>query len=541
MKTKILNFRHRNTGIMMLIFAICILTSVGQTQVTYQMTYGSSQNEEARSVISTSSGYLFGGSTNSFGAGSIDYYLIGTDTCGSVTLSKTIGGTAAESCYDVIRSFGGRNVLYGRTNSFGVADVESYLVELNSGNSNVKTSWVVGDTLKEEGQAIVEARDSSGFVGTGFTNSYGAGNYDIYVIKHRYNGTIAWTKVIGGNNLDKAYDIQTTSDGGYIVVGETKSFGQGKSDVYLLKLNASGNISWTKTYGTSGNDVGYSVKQILGGGYAIAGYTELHDSIPFGKNIYVINTDGSGNLNWSGSYGGSDNDEGRSIVQLADSSFAICGITNSFGAGNDDAYLIKTNLNGTLSWGMTYGGDSIDRCFCLLNTADNGFLLTGQTYSFGNGKSDVYAIKTDNNGFSGCNEDSGAVYYEVLDSISAGGSLTSGGIVNTGGILNSPTTLTDTLCNSCYEFRTPSTGLIPNELNLRVYPNPTATEINIQVNGNLQQDASIEICNVNGILVFSSNLSSNFIQIPVIKYTSGIYFIKIINGDETINTKVMIE
>lgn len=541
MKTKKLKSLHYCKEMFTILFAFGILLSPIHGQIIYQLTYGGTQNDEARSVIVTSNGFVFAGSTNSFGAGSIDYYLIGTDTCGTITLSKTIGGTTAESSYDLLRSFGGRNVLYGRTNSFGVADVESYLIELNSGNSNVKTSWVVGDTLKEEGQAIVEAADSSGFVGTGFTSSYGAGNYDVYVIKHRYNGTIAWTKVIGGNSLDKAYDIQKTAEGGYIVVGETKSFGQGKSDVYLIKLNASGNISWTKTYGTSGNDVGYSVKQTLDGGYAITGYTELHDSIPFGKNIYVINTDGSGNVNWTGSYGGPDNDEGRSIVQLADSSFAICGITNSFGAGNDDAYLIKTSLNGTLSWGMTYGGDSIDRCFCLLNTADDGFLLTGQTYSFGNGKSDVYAIKTDINGYSGCNEDSGAVYYEVIDSISNGGSLSSGGILNTGGILNSPTTLTDTLCNSCNEFRAPGTGVIPDELNLQVYPNPTATEINIKMRGNLQPNASIEICNVNGVIVFSSNLPTNFLKIPVIKYPTGVYFIKIFNGDEIINTKVLIE
>lgn len=85
-------------------------------------------------------------------------------------------------------------------------------------------------------------------------------------------------KWYGGTNLDKAYDIQRTSDGGFIVTGETKSFGTGKSDVYLLKLNAAGGLSWTQTYGTKGEDVGYSVKQTLDGGYVITGYTELGHS-----------------------------------------------------------------------------------------------------------------------------------------------------------------------------------------------------------------------------------------------------------------------
>lgn len=496
-------------------------------QTTYQMTYGGTQNEEARSVIETVSGYVFAGSTNSFGAGSVDYYLLSTDTCGSVTLSKTIGGTVSETAYDNLRSFAGRNVIYGRTNSFGVADIESYLIELNLANSNVKTGWVVGDSLKEEGQAIVEATDTSGFVGAGFTNSFGSGNYDVYVIKHRYNGTIAWTKVIGGSALDKAYDIQTTSDGGYIVVGETKSFGAGKSDVYLLKLTSTGVVSWTKTYGTSGNDVGYSVKQVMGGGFAITGYTELQDSIPYGKNVYIINTDASGNLNWSGAYGGPDNDEGRSIVQLEDSSFAVCGITNSYGAGLEDAYLIRTNDVGTLLWGKTYGGDSTDRCYCLLNTLDNGFLMAGQTYSFGNGKSDVYAIKTDNAGLSGCNEDSGAVYYEVIDSVSSGGNTNSGGIVNIGGVLNSPTTLVDTLCNNCLDMRIPSSGILNDDTGLMIYPNPASAQISIVINGEIADGTTVSIYNINGDLVTTLGAKSAILTISVTDYASGLYFVRL--------------
>lgn len=518
---------------------ICsILAQSLYAQTTYQMTYGGAQNEEARSVIETASGYVFAGSTNSFGAGSIDYYLVGTDTCGNVTLSKTIGGNSAESAFDNLISFAGRNVLYGRTNTFGVADMESYLVELNLANSNVKTSWVVGDSLKDEGQAVVEAKDTSGFVGTGFTNSYGSGGYDVYVIKHRYNGTIAWTKVIGGSALDKAYDIQATSDGGYIIVGETKSFGEGKSDVYLLKLTSTGVVSWTKTYGTSGNDVGYSVKQVLGGGFAITGYTELHDSIPYGKNVYIINTDASGNLNWSGAYGGPDNDEGRSIVQLEDSSFAVCGITNSYGAGLDDAYLVRTNDVGTLQWGMTYGGDSIDRCYCLLNTLDNGFLLAGQTYSFGNGKSDVYAVKTDDAGLSGCNEDSGAVYYDVIDSVSSGGSTNSGGILNTGGVLNNPTTLVDTLCNACLEMRLPNPGGSNIETGLMVYPNPASDEITIFINGEVSEGAILSILNINGDQLASVNVVSSNVTFSVSDYPTGLYLVRLSVGQANAATTI---
>lgn len=523
---------------------LILLNVSGTAQVQYQMTYGGAQNDEARSAIITSDGYAISGSTNSFGAGGIDYYLLGTDTCGYVTLSKTVGGTSSEGNYDLLQSFAGRYVLYGKTNSFGSGDLDSYLTELNLAVTNVKTSWVVGDSLKEEGQAIVEAIDTTGFVGAGFTNSFGAGNYDVYVVKHRYNGTIAWTKVFGGTNLDKAYDIQSTSDGGYIVTGETKSFGEGQSDVYLLKLNSNGTLAWSKVYGTNGNDIGYSVKQILGGGYIITGYTELNDTLPYGKNIYLIKTDGSGNKIWSYAYGGTDDEEGRSVVQLVDSSFAVCGMTNSYGAGLDDAYLIKTTKTGTLSWGKTYGADSSDRCFCLLNTEDAGYLLSGMTNSFGAGKSDVYVIKTDNIGESGCQEDSGAVRYDVIDSVDIGGQSSSGGLLDTGGVLNSPTTLMDTICNSCDEvFRNNGSLNFQDALETFavLYPNPANSVLNIGIVNSTETKTSIRIFDVSGKLIQVADMENAFISIDLSKFIGGIYLIEIENGENLLRDKFIKE
>lgn len=184
-----------------IIFIIFSIQKQLYSQIEFQMTYGGPQIEEGRSVIPIVNGYTISGSTNSFGAGNTDFYLLGIDTCGNVTLSKTIGGTSNENNFDVLKNFSGRYVLYGRTNSFGVADNETYLVELNGTPSNIKTSWVVGDTAKEEGQAIVEAKDTSGYVGAGFTNSFGAGNYDVYIIKYRYNESVAWTKVVRRNKF----------------------------------------------------------------------------------------------------------------------------------------------------------------------------------------------------------------------------------------------------------------------------------------------------------------------------------------------------
>lgn len=506
-----------------------------QGQTTFQMAYGGSQNDEGRSALKSGTNYIVSGSTNSFGAGNVDYYLIAIDSCGSPIISRTVGGTAADWNYDLLKNFAGRYVLYGKTASYGVADNDTYLIELNASAASIKTGWVVGDSLRDEGQAITEAKDTSGYVGVGYTNSYGAGNYDVYVIKYRYNGTIAWTKVIGGNLLDKGYDIQTVSDGGYIITGETKSFGAGGSDVYLIKLNAAGNILWTSTYGTNGDDIGYSVKQTLDGGYIITGYTEIGDTIPFGKNVYLIKTDPSGNKIWSYAYGGNNNEEGHSVIQLTDSSYAICGFTNSYGNGNDDDYLLKVTANGTLTWAHTYGADSIDRCFCLLKANDNGYLLTGQTYSFGAGKSDVYLVKTDPNGYSYCNEDTGGVRYTFVDYDDYGADSSSGGILNQGGILNSPTSKIDTICNSCLEERLDNTILGLQSTLLTIYPIPANNYIEVMISNAKSEHFEVQIVDIMGRQVKSLSIPNAKFYLDISDLSSGMYSLIVKDGQQMLS------
>ena len=159
-------------------------------------------------------------------------------------------------------------------------------------------------------------------------------------------GSTLWTQTYGGSNSDWSKSVQQTSDGGYIIAGHTESFGAGESDVYLIKTDSSGNTLWTQTYGGSNSDYGESVQQTSDGGYIIAGRTESFGAGQF--DVYLIKTDSSGNTLWTQTYGGSGTDSGDSVQQTTDGGYIIAGWTTSFDAGQYDVYLIKTDANRNL-------------------------------------------------------------------------------------------------------------------------------------------------------------------------------------------------
>ena len=298
----------------------------------------------------------------------------------------------------------------------------------------------IGGPASEAGFSLIQTSDG-GYVITGSTSSFGAGETDIYVVKLDANGNLQWTKTIGGGG---GSSLIQTSDGGYAIAGSTYSFGAGAWDVYVVKLDANGNLQWTKTIGGEKDDYGSSLIQTSDGGYAIAGYT-----YSFGAgyaDVYVIKLDAHGNLQWTRTVGGPESEEGNSLIQTSDGGYAIAGYTTSFGAGGADVYVVKLDAKGNLQWTKTIGGKSADGGRSLIQTSDGGYAIAGSTTSFGAGEWDVYVVKLDRNGDACC-------AVSQTSQVGSGGKLGSPtSSIRRGGKLTSPTSRISsggTLSNHC--------------------------------------------------------------------------------------------
>jgi hypothetical protein len=275
---------------------------------------------------------------------------------------------------------------------------------------------------ESDGGNFVQQTSDGGFVITGSTSSFGAGGVDIYLIKTNSSGDTLWTRTYGGSGYDTGRCVrQTFPDSGYIIVGSTDSYGTGGLDIYLIKIDTDGDTLWTKTYGGIHEDAGYSVQQTTDGGYIIAGYVAfwtLED-----PGIYLIKTDSHGDTLWTKRYGGSQAEYSGEVVQtLPDSGYIVVGQTGSFGAGEWDVYLIKTNSLGDTLWTKTFGGSESDHGESVQQTSDRGFIITGKTESFGQGWGDLYLIKTSSFGdtlwtrtFGGGDEDYGEYVQETME------------------------------------------------------------------------------------------------------------------------------
>jgi hypothetical protein len=219
------------------------------------------------------------------------------DVCGSAsTFAKTIGGSGDDFAHSITQSSDGGYVVAGETRSFGAGDWDIYVVKLDS-SGNVIWTKTIGGSSSDFATSIIQSSDG-GYIVAVNTWSFGAGNYDIYVVKLDSSGNVIWTKTIGGSNWDEAQSIIQSSDGGYVVAGKTWSFGAGSADFYVVKLDSAGNVLWTKTIGGIGDEAwGDSIIQSSDGGYVVVGHTQSFGA--GGVDMYVVKMDANGNVCFS--------------------------------------------------------------------------------------------------------------------------------------------------------------------------------------------------------------------------------------------------
>ena len=307
---------------------------------------------------------------------------------------KLYGGTGNEKGFAIQQTNDSGYIAVGystRSSSEIIAKV--YAVKTLSNGDTVWTRTYGGGS-DDYGYDVRQTNDS-GYCIAGYTSSFGSGGSDVYLVKTNSAGNQVWSKTYGGTSSEFGYAMEQTSDSGFVIVGQTYSYGVGGADIYLIKTNAFGDTLWTRTYGGASYDVAYSVQQTNEGGYILTGWTY---SFGTAGDIYLVKTNSTGDTLWTKVYGGNDADWGNSVVQTADSGFIIAGWTSSYGAGSEDCYLIKTNSQGDTVWTKTFGGAAKDRAYAVRQTDDGGYITAGLTASYGNGQTDYYLIKTDANG-----------------------------------------------------------------------------------------------------------------------------------------------
>jgi hypothetical protein len=367
--------------------ALNLPTLAKASPITFQRTYGDPGDDIAFSAQQTmDGGYIvtgFYGVLTDSGGGR----LIKTDAYGDTVWTRKLGGAWALQTAD--SGF----VALGGIDSSGSGPGGIWLVKTDTRGDLLWSRVYAGS---DNGANMVEQTADGGYVMTGLASYYGPNGGDVLIIRTDSVGDTLWTRTYGGPGLDAGQSIQQTSDHGYVIAALTMSFDARNQKIWIIKTDSLGDTLWTRFFGGDSISSSAWAQQTTDGGYFVAGWTCLYAPTP---QTYLIKTDSVGDTLWTRTIGGrSYFTEGRTGQQVNDGGYIVAGGCQDTTTGNIDVYLAKTDANGDTLWTRTFGGTSYDDGLGVRQTADGGFVICGQTYSFGAGASDFYLIKTDENG-----------------------------------------------------------------------------------------------------------------------------------------------
>ena len=509
--------------------ATAVVIPTTQFQAGYGMS--DSTSDAAGSCVQQTfdGGFISTGYISNFGGGQDDFYLVKTDANGVVEWTKSYGGSGPDDANYVIQTADSGYAVVGPSFSYGGQTILLIKTDAN-GTALWSKTYGTGDSLSDVSASSFKQTADGGYIITGYISNFGGGGDDFYLVKTDASGNLTWAKSYGSAGEDDANSIGLTNDGGYIIAGTTTSFGDPNGDIYLLKTDSTGNIQWSRDFGSSnGADMANSVQQTADNGYIIGGVTL---SPTFGEFATLIKTDNNGQMVWTKAYGidsSSSDVSASSVVQTADGGYALTGYVSNFGAGDDDYVLIKTNATGDLQWANAYGSSGADDALFIQQTTDGGYVLSGKTFGFavsGLGQH-LYVVKTDSSGNAPCNQFSTGIIaddsitfslFSTIDSVSSGGVATVvTPVVSSGGVAAD-------LCSTV-------TGVkeLSSSMEVQVYPNPSSGQFQVSSSKFIQ---NLEIYNMMGERIYSAEVNSNRMELDLKKEASGIYFVRIFSGKE---------
>jgi hypothetical protein len=378
-----------------------MLTGDTSPCATWMRTYGGLRDDTVFSMQQTSDGgFIATGRSNSSGAGDDNCWVLKLGASGNIEWQKTYGGADFDAGYAVQQTSEGGFVVGGETRSFGAGGSEFWVLKLNASGA-VEWQNAYGGALDDYFWFMEQTLDD-GFVLAGVTYSFGASGADAWVLKLAPSGGVEWENRYGSStDSDYALSVQQTSDDGYVVGGHTWSFGAGGNDFWILKLGILGNIEWQRAYGGTSEDWGYFAQQTSDDGFVITGETQSFDAA--GRDLWVLKLTDQDNIQWGNRYGGSGDDVGWRIRQTSDDGFIVGGDTLSFGGGNRDFWTLKLDALGGIQWEKAHGDASEDIIWSPREAVDGGFASAGWVDSlgagsFGAGLQDGWILKLDSDG-----------------------------------------------------------------------------------------------------------------------------------------------
>lgn len=350
--------------------------------------FGGIQNDAAFSVITSKDGsYVIAGTTSSKGQGSNDAWIIKINSDGNIIWDKTFGSTKNEHVYDIIETTDNGYIFVGQKYTSSANRFDAWVVKIDK-NGRLVWEKFYGQNKVETAMAICKAYDG-GFVIAGKTASFGNGLYDAWLLKIDDLGNLEWNKTIGGQNDELANDIIQTSDRNYVVVGYTKSSGNGAKDAWIAKIDLQGNLVWEKFFGKANDDEAFSVIESSQNNFIISGYSKNVSTLK--KDFWAGSIDIYGNINWERSFSSGNNSIAYSLIENSDNSFTFVGYSDV--DNGKDAWIANIGSNGNKISEVFIDNSDWQIFRNISAIAANQFLICGEKIVDANSEVDYYFSK----------------------------------------------------------------------------------------------------------------------------------------------------
>ena len=379
-----------------LVFLLISEFAVAQAPGTmWSTTYDGNENDFGNYVQQTSDGgFIIAGQTGSANGqtDSGDIWIIKTDSNGDTLWTKQFDSGGRDEAVSILQTANNNFIIAANKRYFASTNQDIWLIRTDQNGDTIWTKTYGGGS--EDKVYSFQQTSDGGFILAGMTYISGTGQ-DVWLIRTDANGDTLWTKVFSGPGSDYLRSIKETSDGGFIATGFHFSVTVGAPDLWLIRTNSVGDTLWTKIYNgphySYSFDYGNDVMQTADEGFAVIGRI---NGLPntTNTNIWLLRTDSNGDTLWTKEFGGLGLEEANSFQQTADGDFIIAGYTYD-GSSSIDAWLIKTDSNGETIWTEVYGDSSNDQFRSVDITSDGGYAISGYSYSYGSGDSDVWLVR----------------------------------------------------------------------------------------------------------------------------------------------------